>query len=64
MNIIINTVNDSLVTGDINAIELPYCMVNTETFKIKSVIQTFYLTVKEVFEEAEKSNKGMSVFFE
>ena len=59
----LNALNDSLVIGDVNAIEPPYCIVNTETSKIKPEIQAFYLTVKEVFEEAEKSNRGIRGFF-
>ncbi len=59
----LDALRDSLVTGDINAIEPPYCIVNTGISKIKPEIQAFYLTVKEIFEEAEKSNRGIRVFF-
>ncbi len=60
----LNALRDSLITGDINAIEPPYCIVNTGTLNIKPEIQSFYLAVKGIFEEAERRNRGIRVFFD
>jgi len=60
----LDALTDSLVTGDINAIELPYTIYNINTGCIPKQISGFQLKVLTTFNEGVAKNRGIKVVVE
>ena len=55
---------DSLVTGSINKIEPPFCVINKNIDSVKNNLQYFFSQVKEIYEEANSVGRKIRVFSE
>ena len=60
----LNALADSLVTGSINKIEPPFCLINLQVGLIKPELKDFFSSVKEIYEEANSNGRKIRVFSE
>jgi len=60
----LNALADSLVTGSINSIEPPFCLINLNVGSLKSELHDFFSGVKEIYEEANSNGRKIRVFSE
>lgn len=57
----LNALNDSLVTGDINGIEPPYCIVCKNTSELAEELVEFQRKVLAIFSDAVIEHEGVEV---
>ena len=55
---------DSLITGDINKIEPPFCVINTNVSSITPETEEIYSTITGIFNEANEAGRKIRVFNE
>ena len=60
----LNALRDSLVTGDINKIEPPFCVINLNTESLGEELKDFFLVVNEIYKEANSNGRKIRVFSE
>ena len=59
-----NALADSLVTGDVNGVEPPFCVINTNSQDLSSEAQTIFSAVSEIYAEANAEGRKIRVFSE
>lgn len=60
----LNAFRDSIITGDINQIEPPYCIINAGIKDMKAEAKEVYIAVEEIFLEAKESGREIRIFNE
>ncbi|GGZ96748.1 hypothetical protein GCM10008090_01230 [Arenicella chitinivorans] len=60
----LNALADSLVTGGINKLEPPFCLINLQTGSVPPELQDFVTGLNEIYDEASSNGRKISVFSE
>ncbi len=60
----LDALNDSIVTGNINGVEPPYCIINTGVTDINPALQPFYKNVNDILKSAKANDRTVRVFEE
>ena len=60
----LDALSDSLVTGSINEIEPPFCIINLNVESLTEEFKGFFLAVNEIYKEATSGGRKIRVFNE
>jgi RNAse (barnase) inhibitor barstar len=59
-----NALSDSIVTGDVNKIEPPFCVISTGVDNMAPCAKEVYSAVSEIFKEANDAGRKIRVLNE
>lgn len=60
----LNALRDSLVSGGINKVEPPFCVINLNVEPLNGELKDTFLAVNEIYEEANLGGRKIRVFSE
>lgn len=60
----LDALNDSVVTGSINKIEPPYCIINMNSENLSHEAQNLFDAINGIYSDANKSGRKIRVFSE
>ncbi len=60
----LDDLSDSLIAGNINEIEPPFCIINLNIEFLSEEFKEFFLRVNEIYKEANLSGRKIRVFSE